>query len=98
MQNNIYPKWKVAVISTDYDLHYLRDSIESLLEKLGFEVIAFERPDYTVYAEVHSHEACLLALQNSDIVVLLIDRRYGGLYMGKGQDSITEKEYFEAYN
>lgn len=98
MQNNQYPKWKVAVISTYYDLEYLRGSIEPMLEELGFEVVAFERPGYPVYPIVHSHRACLLALQNADIVVLLIDKRYGGLFLGNGPESITEEEYFEAYN
>jgi hypothetical protein len=92
-----YPKWKVAVISTDYDLHYLRSTVESTLKELDFEVVAFERPDYPVYPKVHSHKACLLAIQNSDIVVLFVDKRFGGLYLGKGPESITEKEYFEAY-
>lgn len=92
-----YSKWKVAVISTDFDLHYLRDTMVSTLEELDFEVVAFEHPDYPVYPKVHSHEACLLALQNSDIVVLFVDRRFGGLYLGKGSESITEKEYFKAY-
>ena len=98
MQSNQYSKWKVAVISTDLDLHYLRDIVELTIEDLGFGVIAFERPDYPVYPKVHSHEACLLAFQNSDIVVLFIDKRYGGLYLEKGSESITEKEYLEAYN
>ena len=30
-------------------------------------------------------------------MILLIDKRYGGLYLGKGPESITEKEYLEAY-
>ena len=98
MQGNQYSKWKVAVISTDLDLHYLRDIVESTIEKLGFGVIAFERPDYPVYPKVHSHQACLLALQNSDIVVLIIDKRCGYLYLGDGSESITEKEYLESYN
>lgn len=96
MQNNRYPNWKVAVISTDLDLHYLRDTVQSNFRKLGYEVVAFELPDYPVQPMVHSHKACVLALQTSDIVVLFIDKRYGGLYLGKGPESITEVEYFEA--
>jgi len=92
-----YSKWSVAIISTDLDLHYLRDAVESTLKELGFEVIAFEQPDYPVYPNVHSHEACLIALQNCDIVVLIIDKRFGGLYLGNGPESITMKEYRKAY-
>ena len=97
MQSGEYSRWKVAVISTDLDLHDLRNIVESTLEKIGFEVIAFEHPDYIKYPKVRSHEACVLALQNSDIVVLFVDRRYGGLYSGTGPETITEEEYLKAY-
>jgi len=92
-----YSKWTVAVISTDYDLHYLRSAVESTVEEEGFEVVAFKHTDFPVYPKVHSHEACVLALQNSDIVVLFVDRKFGGLYLRDGPESVTQKEYFEAY-
>jgi len=97
MQSDEYKKWNVAVISTDYDLHDLRNPIVDLLKSLGFDVTAFEEPGYPVQPAVHSHDACLLALQNADIVILLIDKRYGGPYLGEGPESITKKEYLEAY-
>lgn len=97
MRSGEYSRWKIAVISTDLDLHDLRNIVESTLEKIGFEVIAFEHPDYIKYPKVRSHEACVLALQNSDIVILFVDRRYGGLYSGTGPETITEEEYLEAY-
>ena len=87
----------MAIISTDLDLHHLRADVQSVIEKLGFDVLAFERPDYPVYPSTDAHAASLAALQNSDMVVLLIDKRYGGLFLGKGPESITEREYFEAY-
>jgi hypothetical protein len=90
-------KWKIAVISTFQDLHYLRDILGENLKKKGFEVLMFERPGYPVYPKVSAHEACLLALKESDIVILIMDNKYGGLYLEKGPASITESEYFEAY-
>ena len=89
-------RWVVSIISTDYDLHDLRDGVASSLQDMGFDVVAFERNNFPVYPNVNSHDACLLALQGSDIVVLIIDRRYGGLYLGNGPLSITEAEYEEA--
>ncbi len=97
MPSGDYTKWSIGIISTDHDLHYLRKILYPMLERLGFEALAFEQPGYTVYPGVHSHEACLLALPDNDIVVLLVDKRYGGLYLGQGTESITEKEYFDAY-
>lgn len=98
MSPNEDKKWNVALISTDYDLHYLRDPIVNMLKTLEFDVTAFEEPNYPVQPYVHSHEACLLSLQSCDIAILLIDKRYGGLFFGEGPDSITKKEYLEAIN
>jgi hypothetical protein len=96
VQPNDFPKWKTAIISTDFDLHDLRDIVADFLEKAKFEVIAFERPGYPVYPQIDSHNACLIALQNSDIVILIIDKRYGGFYLGNRNISITEMEYLKS--
>jgi len=96
MPTDDYAKWNVGIISTDRDLHDLRKIIHPMLESLGFKTLAFEQPGYPVYPKVHSHEACLLAIQECDIVILLVDKRYGGLFLGEGPESITEEEYFEA--
>jgi len=88
--------WRIALISTDYDLKYLRDPIAAELEKKGFEALAFERPNYPVAPHVHSHDACLEALHHADIVVVIVDKRYGGIYVGDAKKSITEAEYDRA--
>jgi len=89
-------KWKVSVISTDFDLHDLRNEVERFLDDVGFSVVAFETPDFPVYPGVDAHKACILALQSSDIVILIIDKIYGSLYRGKGIESITMREFLEA--
>jgi len=81
--------WKAGIISTDYDLHRTRKRVIRHLDALGFEVVAFERPNMRVEPHVHSHEACVRAIEVSDIIVLLVDRRYGGLYLGRGRYSVT---------
>lgn len=98
MPLNEYKNWNVAVISTDYDLHDLRNPLVEMLKSFEFDVTAFEEPGYPVQPNVHSHDACLIALQDCDIAILLIDKRYGGPYLGEGPESITKKEYLEAYN
>ena len=89
--------WWVAIISTDHDLKDLRSSLVSHVTDLGFKVLGFEEDGFPVEPGVHSHDACLAALEKADIVILLIDKRYGGLYVhGHGQ-SITEGEYDKAH-
>jgi hypothetical protein len=46
-----------------------------LVTKLGFEPIAFELPTMRVEPGVHSHEACVLAVDLSDILILIVDKR-----------------------
>lgn len=85
--------WKISLISTDYDMHDIRADLGEFLTNKGFSVLAYERADYPVHPDVHSHDACLIALNQADIIILIIDKRYGGLYLGKGPHSITEAEY-----
>lgn len=89
--------WKVSIISTDYDLHDMRSLLASTMKELGFEVLAFKSVGYPVEPRVHGHEACLLAIDPADIVLILVDKTYGGLYLDAGPLSITESEYDTAY-
>lgn len=88
--------WMIGLLSTAYDLHDCRQSVIADLYETGFAVSAFEAPDFPVEPDRHSHDSCLSALERVDIVVLIIDKRYGGTYYGSANESITEKEYFEA--
>ena len=85
------------MISTDYDLQDTRRALIEDLINLGFATIAFEQSDFPVQPHLHSHEACVRAVATMDIVVLLLDRRYGGLYLGVGDSSLTEREFWTAF-
>jgi hypothetical protein len=89
--------WYVAIISTDHDLKDLRSTMAAWLNDHKFGVLAFEKPGFPVKPGVHSHEACVAALSQADIVILVIDKRYGGLFLGQGHQSITEMEYERVY-
>lgn len=92
-----YSKWVVGVISTDYDLKEERKKIIEMLDKLGFRVSAFERPDFPIEPNRHSHDVCLDAIDRLDIVVLIVNKRYGGFYVGNDlRLSITEEEFIKA--
>ncbi|MBE6004900.1 MAG: DUF4062 domain-containing protein [Lachnospiraceae bacterium] len=85
--------WKIALISTDYDLKDERKEIIKLLEQYDVEVSAFEDPSFPVIDNIHSHDNCLEALKRADIGIVLINKRYGGRYYGGDGISITEHEY-----
>lgn len=89
-------KWVVAVISTDYDLPVERKQIITMLTDTGFKVSAFELPEFPLEPHRNSHDVCLDAIDRSDIVVLIINKRYGGFYLGDKRISITEKEFQKA--
>ncbi len=88
-------KWKAAIISTGRDLKYLRSSVFSYLKKRKFEVIAYEKTGYPVEPSVSAHEACIVALKECDIIILLIDKSYGTFFLDENI-SITETEYNES--
>lgn len=87
-------KWRIAVLSTDYDLHNHRSTVIDFLTAKGVSPSAFETPDFPVTPGVHSHDACLAALERVDAAILIIDKRAGGVYFGTDEHtSITETEF-----
>lgn len=88
--------WIVAVLSTAYDLSAVRKNVIDLLDNFGFKPSAFETPEFPVDPNLHSHDACLVALGRVDISIVIIDKRYGGFYVNDRNISITEKEYLQS--
>lgn len=91
-------RWNIGIISTDYDLKDERRMISTFLDKYPeINVLAFERPDYPVDPYVHSHDACLNVIDLMDIAFVIINKRYGGLYIGDNNVSITYAEIEKLY-
>lgn len=89
--------WVIGVLSTDYDLHEYRDAIIKELKKQENVIVsAFELPDFPIEPDKHSHDICLTALKRANIVILVIDKRYGGKYYDSSSICITQKEYLSA--
>jgi len=87
--------WVISIISTDYDLHDCREAIINELKLKNITVSAFELPDFPVEPDTSSHNNCLKALERADIALLIIDKRYGGIYSHNDfETSITQEEYF----
>lgn len=89
--------WMISVLSTGYDLKEYREEIIELLKKKGFDVSAYEEPDFPVDTTVAPHDNCLTALERADIAIAIINKRSGETYCG-GQSNeegytITEKEF-----
>jgi hypothetical protein len=85
----------VFVSSTVRDFGPVRRDIRSWLKKRGIDVRESEDPEFPVDPAVHSHDACLRAIEGTHLFILLVGWRYGGLYRGTRQ-SITWREYDEA--
>lgn len=89
----------IFVSSTCFDLIDCRAELAAHLQELGFNVLLSDMPEYfEVSKSGHSIESCLFNIGKSNLVVCLIDQRYGPTleafgYPGK---SATEVEIAHA--
>ena len=101
---NIHEIKKIFISSTAYDLIDLRAEVVNALSQWGLQTVNHENPDFPIPSGMHSHDVCLEAVKQSDIFMLIIDERYGGVYTGQDpqyQDknlSITRCEANVAYH
>jgi hypothetical protein len=73
---------KVFVGSTGYDLRTVRAEIVECLRNMGHAPIYFESPSFHVPQGLHSHDACIQAVEQCEVYLLIINKRYGGKYVG----------------
>lgn len=83
---------KIFISSTAYDLYDFREKIKQIIEQLGHECIAFESPTFPVIPNLHSHDQCIEAVKDADIVICIIDKRYGGRYHGNDSNQFSDIE------
>lgn len=89
----------VFISSTCDDLRDLRAELRAALEEEGFDVRVSEDYDsaFKVNPTTNRISTCLENVRESDCLLLLFDRRYGGLLgSDHGNISATELEYKEA--
>lgn len=89
-------RWVLGILSTDYDLRDYRRAIIERLAETNVCVSAFEQPDFPVEPDQHSHENCVTALKRTNIAILIVDKRYGGIFYDSAKVSITMQEYLTA--
>lgn len=85
----------IFISSTCYDLADIRSELASFLKDYGKRVLWSESPDFPVDFYTHSHDICLDNVKKSDKLILIIDRRYGGIYAGSKypNDNISITQY-----
>ncbi|PTX96180.1 hypothetical protein DB345_10300 [Spartobacteria bacterium LR76] len=81
---------KIFLCSTSFDLEDLR---ALAVNRFGdrHEFIHFEDAAFPSRRGLHSHDQCIEAVKQADVVVCIIDRRYGGHYRGKNSAAFPEQ-------
>lgn len=82
---------RVFISSTIHDLFDLRHSLSSELSSYGFEMLLSEQGTIPVDSTKHSYDLCLDAAKTCDVLVAVIDGRFGGTFKTSGK-SITLAE------
>ncbi len=84
---------KIFICSTCHDLKDLRAELKNALQKWGYEPILSEYSgEFSVEVGVDSYTACVEAVKKSDMLILIVGKRYGGRVPDE-DISITELEY-----
>lgn len=84
---------RIFLSSTAHDLSDLRAFTVHILEKSGHEVLFHESPTFPARVGLHSHDQCIEAIAESDLVICLIDKRYGGKYAGARLATIPNQSF-----
>lgn len=91
---------KVFVSSTVYDLLDIRSELDALLKSLGVSPVLSDNKlsGFDSTPDSNSIETCLLNVANSDIVIVVLDKRYGPKLGKCGFDDVsaTHLEYRKA--
>lgn len=81
--NEIQSAKNIFISSTCYDLYDIRSELAYFLKKHNRNVLWSESIDFPVDYTIHSHDVCLNNVKKADLLILIIDKRYGGIYAGK---------------
>jgi len=79
----------VFISSTSEDLEDVRGAVRFWLEEQGLKVIATEEPSARILLTSHAFDTCFHRIEDSDLVIVLIDRRKGVTYSMAGSDDIS---------
>ena len=72
--------WSVLMLVTGHGHEILRAVVKEVVSELGFAFHVFDSEGYPVDPSIHSHEACIRAIQAHDIVLVFLDTAEGGTF------------------
>jgi hypothetical protein len=81
----------IFISSTIADLHYLRDAIRDVVKDLGYNPVMSEYGDIGYNPFTSVVDACLNAMRDSHLAVLIIGKKYG--YITPNKLSVTHNEF-----
>ncbi len=101
---------RIFVSSTYYDLKHVRSSLEKFISSLGYEPVLSEKGEVPSVPGLRPDESCCREVQECDIYVLIIGRRYGSEPVSEAtsgpsserrssdekRESVTKREYKRA--
>jgi hypothetical protein len=87
---------KVFVSSTCFDLGEVREQLKRFIRSFGFDPVLSENGDVFYHPDLHTHEACVHEVSNSQLFILIIGGRFGGEYVADKSKSVTNAEYIAA--
>ena len=85
--NEMQSAKNIFISSTCYDLYDIRAELAYFLKNQNRQVMWSESVDFPVDYTIHSHDVCLNNVKKSDLMILIIDKRYGGIYAGNAYPS-----------
>lgn len=89
---------KIFLSSTCYDLKDLRAEVEAFLINKGHELLLSDRENFPVTLDVHRHDVCINNVSKCDLLILVVDSRFGAPYYKNNDISITWAEFNAALN
>ncbi|MCA9682003.1 MAG: DUF4062 domain-containing protein [Myxococcales bacterium] len=99
--SDLLPKQRESVFisSTVHDLVDLRSELTSFLRELGVEPLLAEHPEFVEGGDgdASAIEVCLRRVEDADVVIVIIDGRYGVRLPDYGGISATELEFRHAH-
>lgn len=87
---------KIFLSSTCYDLADLRAEIEKFWTDKGHDLLLSERTKFPIKAGKHRHDVCIENVQLCDLMMVVLDSRYGTPYYKDNTISITWAEFRKA--
>ncbi len=94
------PVPRVFVSSTCYDLRDIRVALRQYIVNFGFEPVMSEFGDIFYDYEQHVQDACITAIEKSNIFLLIVGNQYGSIYHHQANpeipNSVTLAEFKKA--